>query len=457
MSPQSHPSSPIRAPSPPGLPLIGSLLAFRDDPFQTMLAWRSRYGDLIGYRLGRRQFHMISHPALAEELLLTRQDTYVKMYERDKPAGVALVLGQGLATSRGDLWRRQRRLMQPLFHRTRLAAFVPEINAAGERLAERWSSFGPGARIDVAHEMMRATLEIVTRTMFGTSVLNRIETLSPALTTVLRYSSEHLSNPFQLPLWLPTPANLAFRRSLGVLDATIGELIRERRASGVRCDDLLDRLLYAADPESGERMDDRQIRDECLTIFIAGHETTAVALTWSWHLLATWPRACESLHAELDHWASASAPSLEDLPALPYTRAVLEETMRLLPPAIGVVRKAVCDTELGGCRIPGNTLVFVNIANIQRHPEFWQDPDTFRPERFLPGSSAPRHRLAYMPFGAGPRVCLGNHFAMAEGVLLLASLARRFRLEPVPGSTVAPEIVLTLRPKGGLGMTVRPR
>jgi cytochrome P450 len=204
-------------------------------------------------------------------------------------------------------------------------------------------------------------------------------------------------------------------------------------------------------------MDDRQIRDECLTIFIAGHETTSVALSWCWHLLGAHPEARERLHAELDTVIADRAPTLEDLPALPWTRAVLEETMRLLPPVIGVVRKTVADTELGGYGIPGGTLVFVNISNIHRHPDFWEQPDLFRPERFRAESPAPGHRLAYMPFGAGPRVCLGNHFAMTEGALLLAGLARQFRLDPVPGIVVEPEIVMALRPKGGLRMRIERR
>ena len=205
-------------------------------------------------------------------------------------------------------------------------------------------------------------------------------------------------------------------------------------------------------------MDDRQIRDECLTIFIAGHETTAVALTWSWYLLASREDVRERLHVEVDEVLHGGrVATLDDLPALPFTRALFDEAMRLYPPAIGVVRKTVGDIALGGYAIPAGTLVFVSIANIHRHAEFWTDPDSFQPERFLPGGKTPGHRLAYMPFGAGPRVCLGNHFATAEGVLLLANLARQFRLDPPPGLRVEPEIVLTLRPKGGLKMRISAR
>lgn len=445
------------APSPPGLPIIGSLLEFRGSPFQKMLDWHRLYGDVVRYRLGPRLFHMVSHPVLAEEVLIAKQDRLIKMYESENPTGLALVLGQGLVTSRGDLWKRQRRLMQPLFQRSRLPAFADEIGAAGSRLAERWSTLADGKPVNVADEMMRTTLDVITRSMFSTSVLDRLDTLSPALLTVLRYSSRHLSNPLRLPLWAPTPENRAFKRALKVLDSLIGGLIRERRGSGLRRDDLLDQLLHARDPASGVAMDDRQIRDECLTVFIAGHETTAVALAWSWYFLAVHADAQDRLHAELDAVLSGRVPSLNDLPALPFTRAVFEEAMRLYPPALGVIRKTTEEIGLGGCRIPADTLVFINIANIHRHPEFWDEPDSFRPERFLPDHPARDHRLAYMPFGAGPRVCLGNHFAVAEGVLLLATLAQSYRLDLGPGQRVEPEIVLTLRPKGGLWMRIAKR
>lgn len=446
-----------RVPGPRGLPLIGSILEFRGNAFRTMLDWHRRYGDVVGYRLGPWLFHMLSHPALAEQVLIERQDRFIKMYEVDKPTGISLVLGQGLVTSRGELWRRQRRLMQPMFHRSRVAGFGGEIAAAGRSVIERWQGLAPGETVDVAHEMMRATLEVITRTMFSTSVLDRLGELSPALMTVLRYSADCMRNPLMPPLWLPTPGNRAFRHAMAYLDALIYGLIRERRDSGLRHDDLLDKLIYKEDPETGLTMDERQIRDETLTIFIAGHETTAVALTWAWILLAQHPGARERLQAELDQILQGREPTMDDLPRLPYTRAVFEEGLRLYPPALGVIRKTTEETELFGCRVPANTLVFVNIGNIHRHGGFWDEPDAFRPERFLDGQPAPAHRLAYMPFGAGPRVCLGNRFAMAEGVLMLAAIAQHFRLDLPPGQGVEPEITITLRPKPGLRTAVSRR
>jgi cytochrome P450 len=446
-----------RAPGPRGLPLIGSILDFRGDAFQTMLDWHRRYGDLVGYRLGPWRFHMLSHPALAEEVLIERQDLFIKMYEVAKPVGISLILGQGLATSRGELWKRQRRLMQPMFHRSRVAGFGGEIAAAGRGVVERWRRLDPVEPVNVSHEMMRATLEVITRTMFSISVLDRLGELSPALLTVLRYSADCMRNPLMPPLWLPTPGNRAFNKAMAYLDALVYGLIRERRNSGVRHDDLLDKLLYAKDPDTGLAMDERQIRDEILTIFIAGHETTAVALSWAWYLLARHPDARDRLHAELDEVLRGREPTMDDLSRLAYARAVFEEALRVYPPALGLIRKVAEDTELGGCRVPGGSLVFVNIGNIHRHAGFWDEPDAFRPERFLEGQPTPAHRLAYMPFGAGPRVCLGNHFAMAEGVLLLATIAQHYRLDLPPGQAVKPEITITLRPKGGLPMRISPR
>ena len=455
MNASAAPLTAQRAPGPRGLPVLGSMPAMRQDAVGTMLDWHRRYGDVVGYRLGPWHFHMLSHPALAEAVLIEHQDSFVKMYDGGKPVGIGVVLGQGLATSQGELWRRQRRLIQPMFHRSRVAGFGGEIATAGRGVLERWRGLEPARPVDAAHEMMRATLEVITRTMFSTSVLDRLDELSPALLRVLRYTAECIQNPLLPPLWVPTPANRAFRKAMAQIDGLIYGLIRDRRDSGLRYDDLLDKLIYAVDPDTGAAMNEQQIRDETLTIFVAGHETTAVALTWAWYLLASHPEARERLHAEVDAILDGRAPGVDDLPKLAYTRAVIEEGLRLYPPALGVIRKTTRDFELGGFRLPAKTFAFVNIGNIHRHAEFWEKPDAFRPERFLDGQ--PGHRLAFMPFGAGPRVCPGNHLAMTEAVLLLASLARQYRLDLLPGHRLETEITITLRPKGGLPMRLSRR
>lgn len=446
-----------RAPGPSGLPFLGSVLALRGNAYQTMLDWQSHYGDVTRYRLGPQVLYMVGHPALAEEVLITHPERYIKMYEPERPSGLSLLLGQGLVTSRGELWQRQRRLMQPFFHRSRVAGFASAISAAGADLAERWHRAPPGTLVAVDRDMARTTLDLITRTMFSTSVLNKVDQLFPALDLLLGYTSNHLLNPLRPPLWCPTAGNRAFKRALALVDELVVGMIRTRREGGQRFEDLLDRLVNAGDENGIPPMSDRQIRDEVLTIFIAGHETTAVALTWTWYLLATHPQTREKLHEELAEVLGGRAPTVADLPRLLWTRAVLEESLRLFPPAPGVIRKAATGTELGGYRVPAGALVFVNIGNIHRNGAFWTEPDHFRPERHLAAEPAPGHRLAFMPFGAGPRFCLGNHLANLEALLLLAQLAQEFRLDLPPETRVEPEIRLTLRPRGGLRLEIQRR
>lgn len=443
-------------PGPPDLPLLGNYLDFRGDPLAAMQIWQRRYGDLLRFRLGLRRFHLVSHPQLAEAVLLGGQDRYLKTYEPDRPDGIALVLGQGLVTSRGQLWQRQRRLIQPFFARSRMADYQGEILAAGMALCRCWQGLPPGGAVDVSAAMMRTTLEVITRTMFHTSVLDRFDQFAASLQTVLRYAAADHRGPLRPPRWLPTPRRRAFLRAMGFLDDFVYGLIRERRAAGSPTSDLLDQLLAARDDE-GRLMDERQIRDEILTVFSAGHETTAVTLSWVWQLLARHPEAQERLHREVAEILDEGAPSVADLSKLTWARAVLEETLRLYPPAVVLQRKTAAAERLAGFDLPAGARVLINLFNIQRHPELWPEPEDFRPERFLPGAEPPRHRLAFMPFGAGPRVCVGSSFAMTEALLLMAVISRRFRFEPLPGIGAEPEIEVTLRPKGGLRLAVSAR
>ncbi|QSA98762.1 cytochrome P450 [Methylococcus sp. EFPC2] len=447
----------LPAPVPPGLPLLGNLLEFRAGAYQAMQNWHKRHGDLVHFRLGPRSFYLASHPDLVEEILIARPEQFVKMYTPAQPRGLALVLGQGLVTSTGALWKRQRRLIQPLFVRSRVTEYADEIVAAGRVLLQRWQALAPAASLDIGAEMMSTTLEVITRTMFNASVQDHLERLAPAFSTVLQYAADDVRLPLRIPQWLPTPRNRAFRYAMGVLDGLVYELIEERRRAGTPRDDLLDRLMRARDEETGEPMSDEQIRDEVLTIFAAGHETTAVTLTWVCYLLAAHPQVAARLEAEVDEVLGNREPTLDDIPRLIWTRAVVDEAMRLYPPAAVLIRKNTGETSLGGYRIRKDGLVIVNVANIHRHPGFWEMPDAFSPERFLADAAKPAHRLAYMPFGAGHRVCIGNAFALTESVLLLAMMARHHRFDLAPGQSVDPEIEVTLRPRGGLRLTVSKR
>lgn len=256
---------------------------------------------------------------------------------------------------------------------------------------------------------------------------------------------------------MPTPANRVFREAKASVDGLIYGLISDRRQSAVRCNDLLDHLLHAVDQDTGIELSDKQLRDELLTIAAAGHETTANALSWTWYLLATHPDVRERLHRELCEALGDRTPDLEFLSRLPYTRAVFEEALRLYPPAPALQRKAFRDTTLGGHPIKAGSLIIISLWNIHRHPDAWAEPDAFLPERFIEGAAAERPRLAYMPFGAGHRTCIGNHFAMIEGPLLLALIAQRYELDLFPDQTVEPEVAVTVRPKNGLKMMVHRR
>ncbi|MGH7232220.1 MAG: cytochrome P450, partial [Nitrospiraceae bacterium] len=363
------------------------------------------------------------------------------------------VLGNGLLTSTGEVWRKHRRLIQPIFHRSRMALMAQRMIEVGERLLDRWKQQDLNAPVDIAAEMMQITLEIITQTMSSTSVLKDIHQLRPALQIVLRYAFNAFHNPLRMPEWVPTPANREFKQAKAMIDRLMYGLIEERRRSGERRDDLLDLLLNAKDEETEEGLSDRQLRDEMLTIFAAGHETTANALTWAWYLLAIHPEVRARLHQELADVLNGRPITGDDLPRLPYTRAVVDEALRLYPPAPAIQRRATTNTTLGGHPIPAGSIILVGIRNIQRHRDFWQDPDTFSPARFLHEDTRPCPRFAYLPFGGGARACVGSHFALVEGPLLLALIAQRYELTLVPGHPVEPEVTITLRPRYGIKMT----
>lgn len=437
--------------------LLGHLAEFRRRPLETLALWRQRYGDLVRFRLGPRTLYLLSHPDLAEEVLLQKPDQFVKIYDPSRPTGLALVLGNGLVTSTGEVWRTHRRIIQPIFQRSRIALMAKQMVGVGQHRLECWKRHDPREPVDIASEMMQLTLEVISQTMFSTSMLTEIERIAPAMQTCLRVAFSAFHNPLRPPLWVPTPSNLKFRRAKVMMDRLVYSLITERRRSGERRDDLLDVLLHARDAETGTGLSDEQLRDEMLTIFAAGHETTANALSWTWYLLGTHPDARRRLQDELAAVLDGHPPTADDLARLPYTRAVFEEALRLYPPAPVVQRKAAVNTSLAGHHFSAGSLLLVSIYNIHRHPDFWEEPDRFKPERFLQEDGKPLHRLSYLPFGSGPRACVGASFALVEGPLLLALIAQQYDLEPVPGDPVELDLAVTLRPRYGLRMRLHPR
>ncbi|MGQ0555764.1 MAG: cytochrome P450 [Nitrospiraceae bacterium] len=439
---------------PGAVPLLGHLGAFKQRPLESLSAWWRQHGDVLRFRLGPKTFYLFSHPDLAEEILVKQSDRFVKVYNPQRPHGLALVLGNGLVTSSGEVWKRHRRIIQPIFHRSRMAAMADRMAQVGEQRVTSWKDHA-GGTIDIAAEMMQLALEVISQTMFTTSMTEYTDRISHALRVSIKYAFDSFSNPLSLPLWVPTARNREFHSVMRFMDGLMYGLLAERRQSGAHHDDLLDLLLQARDEETGEGLSDQELRDETLTIFAAGHETTANALSWTWYLLATHPEAKTRFHEEVDRVLQGRTPNAEDLEHLPYTRAIFEESLRLYPPAPAVHRKAATSTTVGGLSLPEGAFVLVGTYNLHRHPDFWTNPDQFLPERWLDGGR-PRSRYAYMPFGGGPRTCVGLHFASVEGPLLLALIGRRYDLQ-LAQERVEPQLMVTLRPKGGIRMMVQPR
>jgi cytochrome P450 len=435
---------------PRGQFLVGNAFQVLRDPFGFLGRMVRDYGDVVLLRFGSVVTYVLNHPRDIEYVLRTNHRNFIK--DRGTRMLTSLV-GEGLLTSEGEVWRRQRRLAQPAFQFEQVQKYTAAMVAAGERLAEDWR---PGQVRDVHEDMMRLTLEIVAETLFGANVAGVSERVGRAMEVVMR----HFASPLIWFDWLqklPTPGNLRFRRAVRQLDDVVYGLIRQRRTEGRDAGDLLSRLLEAQD-EAGNRMTDRQLRDELITLFLAGHETTALALSYTFHLLARHPDVEARLAAELDEVLTGRSPTAADLPQLRYTDWVVRESMRLYPPAYSIGREAVGDCEIGGYPVPKGTQISLIQWVVHRDSRWFPDPEAFRPERWDNDLARRLPRCAYFPFGDGPRVCIGSQFAMTEAVLVLATLARRFRLALVPGHEELRFLLsVTLRPKHGVVMRVEER
>ncbi len=414
----------------------------------------ARYGDVFQLRLGKINLHVISSPALAQDILVDRNMIFPKA-----EAVLGLLLGKGLVTNNDHAsWLTQRRMMQPMFHRARLSAMGDKMTTAIGRSLTRLER---GSTTDVSYEMMEVTLDIITQIMFSTDVLGQAGTIGPAVSHATHFLQGRLQNPIKLPLTVPLPSHQRFLKSRDTLDAVVYDLIEQRRALIERGEekpgDLLDMLLEARDADTGEAMSDQQLRDEVLTIFAAGHETTAHTLSFAFAALAQNPEIQTRLQHELDTVLEGRAPTMTDLDKLSFTTQILNETLRLYPAApVTSPRLVTQDVQLGGYDLSAGAFIIPSILNIHRHPAYWPEPTRWNPDRWTPGFE-PAHRLAFMPFGAGPRKCIGNNLALMEGQLILASLAQRFHFRLEPGQTVELEQTVTLRPKGGLKMYLEPR
>jgi cytochrome P450 len=445
MPPTKHP------PGPPGHWLTGNLPELRQDSLAMYVRCAKEFGDCVSLRFGPSRVTLLAHPDYIEDVLVTKAANFTKHWGL---RSARRLLGNGLLTSEGEFWRRQRRLIQPAFTRERIASYGATMVRLAERHIGEWRD---GETRDVHADMSQLALEIAAATFFGA---DEMQGETGKVTGALRDLTAGFGSRFfrivQIPDYIPTPGNIRRERAARRLDDIIYDLIRRRRESAAR-DDLLGMLLSARD-EDGTTMTDRQLRDEAMTLFLAGHDTTALTLSWGWYLLARHPEVARNLAAEADRIVGARAPAPDDWPRLRYADAVAHEIMRLYPSAYLVGRQAIEACDVGGYRIPPRGTVIMSQWVVHRDPRWYDEPEQFRPERWLNGSLRRLPKYAYFPFGGGPRVCIGNHFAMMEAVLVLTTMARRWSFGVPPGEpSMKPKPAVTLRPAGPIRLTVHAR
>ena len=452
---------------PPGPPanLLGllSFLVFGSprDLTRIYIDLAREYGDVVRMGAGAWRFYFVSHPDHVQHVLQSNNHNYSKQSAFNEV--VKQVFGNGLLTSEGAVWRRRRKLAQPAFHRRRVEHFATTMVEETTAMLERWAVVQQAHKpFDVMAEMQDLATMIVGRALFSTDLsATDTDEMRQDSRITLEYLSRRTRRPLSLPLWVPTPANRRLQKAVRLSDERVFSIIRERRKKLVPNtegpDDLLGMLLAARDEETGEGLNDQELRDEVTTFIGAGNETTAVTLAWAWYLLSKHPEVGRKLHAELDAVLAGRPPGVADLPQLPYSRMIIEETMRLYPAAWAIGRGIVEDDVIGRFKIKKGGIMVVSPYVTQRRPDIWDNPEGFEPERFRPERVAERPRYAYFPFGGGPRQCIGNTFALMEAQLVLATVGQKYRLSLVPGCTVEPDPIFTLRPNRPVMMTLQPR
>jgi cytochrome P450 len=419
------------------------------DPLEYFTGIVREYGDLVALRVLNFRILLINHPDHIEDVLVNHPRKFIKgrVLQANKR-----VFGRGLLTSEGDFWLRQRRLAQPAFHRARIAGYASTMVEYTERLLHEWQD---GEERDIHKEMMRLTLQIVGKTLFDADVEGDAQDVGKSMEQLLEIGANFRRTIF-VPRWLPTPTNLRMERAIRKIEKVLYRMIAEKRASGRDAGDLLSMLLAAQD-EDGSRMTDKQLRDEAITLFLAGHETTANTLSWTWWLLAQNPAVEAKLHNELRTVLAGRAPSLDDLPKLVYTNDIITESLRLYPPAWGTARTAIEDHEIAGYAVPKGSGVSFAQWTVHRDARWYDAPDEFRPERWEGDLLKRLPRFAYFPFGGGPRQCIGNSFALMEAALILATIAQQYRFRLVEGHPVVPLASITLRPRHGIRAVLEAR
>ena len=460
-APQTAP--PRTVPGPPANVL--SLLSFLlfgspQDLLGLYMDAAQEYGDVVSFGgTSAWATYFVSHPEYVKHILQDNNHNYGKknwLNDMIKP-----LTGEGLLTSEGEDWRQRRKLAQPAFHRERIAAFATGMTDATTAMLERWESSAapqqPQQPIDIVHEMQRLTLGVVSTALFSTDISADSDEMGGALNDIFAYFNHRSRTPLSLPASVPTRRNRRFKQAVQRLDAITYQVIEEHRRGEVQSDDLLGMLLEARDEETGEGLSNTQLRDEVGTFLLAGHETTAMTLAWTWYMLSKHTAVEHKLHAELAAVLGGRLPTAADIPQLPYTRMVIQEVMRMYPAAWAMTRGIIEDDEIGGYPIKAGAIMILSPYVTHRHPDFWDNPEGFDPERFTPERIAERPRYAYFPFGGGPRQCIGNEFALMEAQLIVATVAQRYRLNLIPGQKVEPDPIFTLRPNTAVRMALHAR
>ncbi|MEZ4671956.1 MAG: cytochrome P450 [Anaerolineae bacterium] len=442
-----------RPPGPKGVPVLGSVPEFNRERLNFLLNNARQYGDIVYYKLLNYHIYQLNHPDYIQEVLVNEAEQ-VNKGDLDK-AVLSPTVGNGILTSEGEFHRSQRKLMQPAFHHKRIEAYGQVMTDYTARLLNTWRD---GQMVDIHEAMTTLTMQIVSKSLYDADVNDESDAIGEAVHTINQIGGQQFQQGFVPPKWLPIAQNRDAKHAIQQLDALMMPIIEERRKSGEDKGDLLSMLLLAQDEVSGSGMTDRQVRDEAVTLFVAGHETTSNLLSWAWHLLAQHPKAEAKLHEEVNGVLGGVAPTLSDLARLPYTDWVIKEALRLNPPAwILNGRKPLTDLQIGGYTIPKGSLIFLSPYVMHRDPRYFDNPSAFIPERWADGLEKRIPRYAYFPFGGGPRVCIGNQFALMEAKLVLATIAGRYSLSLASSKAVELDPLVTLRPKDGIAMRLSAR
>jgi cytochrome P450 len=441
-----------RPPGPRGKPLVGSILDFRRDILRALLDGWHEYGDIVEFNVAGASY-LVAKPDYIGHILRDNESNYPHAPFLD--ARWAKTVGNGLVTSKGDFWARQRRLADPAFHQDRIAGFGQIMTETTQEMLETWKPAAErGEPIDVREQMIRLTITILSKAMFSADIWEKTDTISRVVGVLLTHASNRLFSPIDLPEQLPLPSHRRYIAARDEFDKLIYGIIAERRREPRN--DLLSMFIAAKDEKTGEHMSDEQVRDEVRTMFIAGHETTATSLAWTWYLLSMHPQVAMRLRTELADVLNGRPPTTGDLPQLTYTWRVIQESLRLYPPIWMYLRTASEDDVIGGYRIRAGKNIYLSPYITHRHLDFWENPEGFDPDRFAPEKTQGWHRFRYWPFGGGPRKCIGNNFAVVEMQLVVATIAQAYDLVLVPGHPVVIQPGLSLRQRDGVLVSLEP-